>query len=118
MYVQSHSGKKYIATFIDNCFDAVWTYYLASKDQLLLKFKEFKAFIETHYNAKIKIFRSDQGREYILNKFRKLLTDAGLVHHKIVSDIPIQNGKAKCFNCTIVEATKSMLHAAGLLFSL
>lgn len=73
MHVQSRTGRKYIATFIDDCTDTIWAYNLASKDQLITVFKEFKALVETQFQSKIKIFRSDHSGEYQSNEFIKLL---------------------------------------------
>ena len=40
---------------------------MKNKDEVFRKFKEFKALSENHIEKKIKIFRSDDGRELTSN---------------------------------------------------
>lgn len=71
-------GNKYFITYIDDCIDAIWVYYLYSKDQQFAMFKEFKALVETQYNTKICVFRSDRGGKYQSNEFTQYLKDNGI----------------------------------------
>jgi transposase InsO family protein len=48
-------------------------YLLKSKGECLEKFKEFKALVEKQSDYKIKVFRSDNGREYISKGFQAFL---------------------------------------------
>ena len=45
-------------------------YLVKKKDEVFSKFKEFKSLIENHTEKKIKIFRSDNGREFTSNEFK------------------------------------------------
>jgi hypothetical protein len=60
----SLSGYVYYVSFIDDYSHKNWVYFLKSKDEVLGKFKEFKALIENLSERKIKILRSDNGGEY------------------------------------------------------
>ena len=63
-----HLGSHlYYITFIDDFSRKTWIYYLKHKDEAFEIFKEFKALVENHTRKKIKIFRSDDGREHISN---------------------------------------------------
>ena len=57
----------YYVSFIDDYSRKTWVYFLKSKDEVLGKFKEFKALVENLSERKIKILRSDNGGEYTLN---------------------------------------------------
>jgi transposase InsO family protein len=70
--------------------------------------------IETQHDRKIKHLRTDQGGEYESTEFSNLLKEVRMIHKRSVPHIPQQNGLAKQFNQTILESTKSMLHAADL----
>jgi hypothetical protein len=50
-------------SFIDDYSYKTWVYFLKSKDEVLRKFKEFKALVENLSERKIKILRLDNGGE-------------------------------------------------------
>ena len=45
---------------------------MKNKDELFIKFKEFKALIENHIEKKINTLWSDNGGEFTLNEFKEL----------------------------------------------
>lgn len=47
-------GAHYFATFIDDKSRYVSVYFLKTRDEILVKFKEFKEFAENQTNKKIK----------------------------------------------------------------
>jgi transposase InsO family protein len=69
----SLSGYVYYVSFIDDYSRKTWVYFLKSKDEVLRKFKEFKALVENLSERKIKILRSDNGGEYTSNEFGRFL---------------------------------------------
>ena len=60
-YVQTRGGKKFFVTFIDDCTRYYYVYLLHSKDEALVKFKEFTLEVENQLQRTIKIVRSDRG---------------------------------------------------------
>lgn len=114
MRTPSITGSSYFCTFLDDHSGVVWVYYLKSKDEAITAFRKFKAMVETQYSRKIKVFRSDRGGEYMSREFQTLLETEGIIHNRTTPSTPEQNGKAERINRTLVEAAKSMLHAAGL----
>ena len=58
--------------FIDEFSRKKWIYFMKNKDEVFIKFKEFKALIENHTEKKIKTFRSDNGKEFTSNEFKEL----------------------------------------------
>ena len=50
------------------------------------------------------------------NSFQQHLRNEGIVHERTTPNTPQQNGKAERMNRTLVEAAKSMMHAAGLSY--
>jgi transposase InsO family protein len=66
--------------------------FLETKDEVLGKFKEFKPLVENLSERKIKILRSDNGREYTSNEFESFCRDAGIKRELTTPYNPQQNG--------------------------
>ena len=56
MSSKSLSGYEYYVSFIDDFSRKTWIYFMKNKDEVLSKFKEFKALIKNHIENKIKTF--------------------------------------------------------------
>ncbi|GJE99425.1 hypothetical protein PsYK624_156870 [Phanerochaete sordida] len=82
-------GKRYFATFIDDCTDVTWVYTLVTKDELMPKFKELQALIATQFEAKIKVFQSDRGGEYQSNEFIQL--SKGFWEEAVMTAVHVRN---------------------------
>jgi len=111
MRTTSLGGARYFVMYIDDFSRKVWVYLLKSKGECLEKFKEFKALVETQSEHKIKVFRSDNGGEYISKGFKGLFKAHGIEKQTSTPYRPQQNEVAKRANCTLVEMARSMLHA-------
>ena len=64
MSSSSLSGYVYYVSFNDDFSRKTWIYVLKKKDEVLSKFREFKALIDNHTEKNIKTFQSDNGREF------------------------------------------------------
>ena len=89
-------------------------YILKSKDQVLNKFEEWKAMVETQTGHKVKVLRSDNGGEYTSKAFDAFLFKHGIVRQTSAPYTSEQNGVAEHANRTIVEMARCMLYAQGL----
>ncbi len=118
MRTTSLGGARYFVTYIDDFSRKVWVYLLKSKRECLEKFKEFKALVETQSEHKIKVFRSDNGGEYISKGFERFLRAHGIEKQTSTPYRPQQNGVPERANRTLVEMVRSMLHAQNLKKSL
>ena len=78
MEATSLSGYVYYVIFIDDYSRKCWIYFLKAKDEVLSKFKEFKAMIENHSEKCIKTLRSDNGGEFTSNEFSEICKKAGI----------------------------------------
>lgn len=61
MSTKALSGAEHFVTFIDDHSKKTWIYFMKTKDEVLGRFKEFKALIENLTGKKIKILRLDNG---------------------------------------------------------
>ena len=67
MSSSSLSRYVYYVSFIDDFYRI---YFMKNKDEVFIRFKEFKALIKNHTEKKIKTFRSDNGVEFTSNEFK------------------------------------------------
>ena len=68
--VASTAKHKYYVIFFDDISRKCWIYFMQNKDQTFSKFYEFKALVEKELGKKVKALRSDNGGEYVSNKFK------------------------------------------------
>ena len=111
MTVASLGGYHYYVTFIDDYSWNTWIYFLKTKEseEVLDKFKAFKAQVENLSRKRIKILRSDNGGEYTSTEFNDFYK-VGIKRELTIPYNPQQNGVAERKNRTIVEAGKAMIH--------
>ena len=55
----------------------------------------YKAEVENQKGKRVKVLRSDRGREYFPNEFSKYCEDHGIIHQKTAPYNPQQNGLAE-----------------------
>lgn len=108
------SESRYFITFIDDFSRHTSVFLLPTKDAAINAFRKYKAWAENYTGFTIKTLRSDGGGEYISTQFNTLLTIYGITRQVTVPRTPQQNGVAERANRTIMEAARSMLHAASL----
>jgi transposase InsO family protein len=111
--VPSINRAWYVLTFIEHRSRYPKCYFLMSKDSevVLERFKEYKAWAENITERKIKILRTDGGREYINMHMKAYLKGHGIEHQHTVPYTPQQNGIAERFNRTVMERTRAILHS-------
>lgn len=110
----SLGGSRYFLTFIDDHSRRIYVYFLKGKDEVFMKFKIFKEMIERQTSRKIKVIRSDNGREFVNGQFNEYLEKNGIIRELTVPYTPQQNGVAERANRTIVEMSRAMLLQSGL----
>ena len=81
---------------------------------MLDHFIEFQRFFERQTGRKIRILRTDNGKEYTSKAFEDYLKGQGIVHERTAPYSPAHNGKAERKNRTLFEAARAMRIDAGL----
>ncbi|KAL6342501.1 hypothetical protein AAG906_012094 [Vitis piasezkii] len=69
-----------------------WLCLMKTKDEANLLFQKFHKMIETQYNAKVRVLRSDNGGEYQSSDLQKYLEGHDIIHQTTYSNTPQQNG--------------------------
>ena len=109
MSSQSLGGALCFLTFVDDKSHYTWFYVLKHKSEVLQKFKEWKALVETSSGYRLKKLRTDNGGEYCSDEFEQFCKGEGVHHELTIPKTPEQNGVAEHMNRTLVEAVRSML---------
>ncbi|KAG7641364.1 Ribonuclease H-like superfamily [Arabidopsis suecica] len=105
----SRDNNKYFVTFIDEKSKYTWITLLPSKDRVFEAFTNFETYVTNQFNAKIKVFRTDNGGEYTSQKFRDHLAKQGIIHQTSCPYTPQQNGVAERKNRHLMEVARSMM---------
>ena len=93
--IKTLSGKRGFVTFIDDHTRICWVYLISKKSEVEKLFKDFYNMIETQFETKICILRSDNGTEYFNECLGDFLTNKGIIHQSTCRDTPQQNGIAE-----------------------
>jgi len=107
-------NQKYFVTFIDEKSKYTWITLLPSKDRVFEAFVNFQAYVTNHYNATVKVLRSDNGGEYTSHAFKNHLAKHGIVHQTSCPYTPQQNGVAERKNRHLMEVARSMMYHANV----
>lgn len=110
----SWGGAYYILTLTDDFTRKTFTYLLRNKSEVTERFKEFMAWVEKQTGEKVKVLRTDNGKEYVNRQLENFLRENGIIHQTTVTYTPEQNGVAERLNRTIVEKARSMLQDSNL----
>jgi hypothetical protein len=70
----SFSGFKYFLTFIDDFSRCTWVYFLKLKSEVFDMFLAYKALVEKQYGHQLQKLRTNNGGEYVNNKFTTYYT--------------------------------------------
>ncbi|PKU75288.1 Retrovirus-related Pol polyprotein from transposon TNT 1-94 [Dendrobium catenatum] len=110
----SNKGYKYYVSFIDDFSKYTWVYPLFRKSEVFNKFVEFQHLTERQFNTKIHILRTDNGGEFINDKFKIFCTQTGIIHQSSCPHSPSQNGVAERKHRHLIETTRTLLLEASL----
>ena len=89
-------------------------FFLKHKDEQFDAFKTYKAWAEHQTGQKLKTICTDRGGKFLSKEQKRYLQECGIEHQTLMPYSPQQNGRAKCFQQTIINKAESMRHAAGL----
>ncbi|KAL0746111.1 hypothetical protein Bca101_101377 [Brassica carinata] len=110
----SRESYKYFVTFIDEKSKYTWITLIKTKDSVLEAFKNFQCYVTNQYNAKLKIFRSDNGGEYTSRLFKQHLAQHGILHQTSCPYTTQQNGVAERKNRHLMEVDRSMMFQSNV----
>ncbi|GJS95733.1 putative RNA-directed DNA polymerase [Tanacetum coccineum] len=112
--VTSPEGFKYFLTVVDDYSRAVWLYLIKTKDEVSFYLTLFYNLIENQFNKRIKIFRSDNGTEFVNQTVMKFCVEKGIIHQTSCAYSPQQNGIAERKHRHLLNVARSLLFQGGI----
>ncbi|GJY95026.1 ribonuclease H-like domain-containing protein [Tanacetum coccineum] len=93
--VTSSEGFRFFLIVVDDYTRAIWVYLIKSKDEVSHFIIVFYNLIDNQFKRKIKVFRSDNGTEFVNQSVTKLCSDKGIIHRTFCMYTPQQHGIAE-----------------------
>ncbi|KAL0435616.1 UNVERIFIED_CONTAM: Retrovirus-related Pol polyprotein from transposon RE1 [Sesamum radiatum] len=107
-------GCSYVLTLVDDHSRSVWTFLITHKSQVPHTLKHFCSLIQTQFNKRIKVLRSDNGSEFINMDCKSLCNTLGIVHQTSCSYTPQQNGRVERKHRHLLNVARAILFHASL----
>lgn len=77
---ESYNGAKYYVVFKDDASEYRCIYAIRSKADVFEKFVQYANMIRNCFKRDIKVIKTDNGREYINEPFKKFVKARGMEH--------------------------------------
>ncbi|XP_071726730.1 uncharacterized protein [Rutidosis leptorrhynchoides] len=116
--VQSREGYKYFLTIVDDYSRAVWLFLVKSKEEVCDNIISFVQLLETQFNKKVKMFRSDNGTEFVNQKMNNFTNNKGIIHQTTCSYTPQQNGVVERKHRHLLNVARALMFQGGLPLNL
>ncbi|KAI3521421.1 hypothetical protein L1887_10887 [Cichorium endivia] len=116
--VSTRDGFKYFLTVVDDYTRAVWVYLLRTKDEVFENIVVFFNMIKLQFSKSVKIFRSDNGTEFVNSKVKNFFEKEGILHQTTCVYTPQQNGVVERKHRHLMNVARSLLFQSGLPLNL
>ena len=104
-------GSKYFLTIVDDFSRCTWNYMLKLKSDATTTLQSFCAMIETQFETKIKIIRSDNGGEFNMKDF---YLKKGIIHQRSCVETPQQNAVVERKHQHILNTARALRFQSGI----
>ena len=100
--------------FIDDAKRWISIDLMCRKSEVFKNYWNYEAWLSMQFGANIKVFQSDKGGEYTLNKFRQHTKSKGTVHRFTVHKVHGQSSIPEHTHYTLLNSVQALLSASGL----
>ena len=112
--IKNVTGTRWFVSFIDDHTRLTWVFLMKEKSETGQIFKNFKNMIQTQFQSKIQILKSDNARDYFNSILGEFLAKEGIVHLSSCVDTPQQNGIAERKNRHLLEVARSLMFSTNV----
>ncbi|GKA48096.1 ribonuclease H-like domain-containing protein, partial [Tanacetum coccineum] len=112
--VTSSKGFRFFLTVVDDYTSAVWVYLIKSKDEVSHFITIFYNLIENQFKRKIKVFKCDNGTEFVNQSVSKLCYDKGIIYQTSCVYTPQPNGIAERKHRHLLNVARSLMFQGGI----
>nr|GEX18350.1 hypothetical protein [Tanacetum cinerariifolium] len=109
MRVQTINRKKYILVIVDDYTRFTCVKFLRLEDETPEVVINFLKQIQVGLNKTIRFIHTDNGTKFVKHDLTHYYGSVGIFHQKLVLRTPQKNVVVERRNCTLVEATRTML---------
>lgn len=108
------SGNNYFLLLVDDYSRYMWLAAIPSKDRAAAAIRSIQAQAEGEGSVKLRVLRTDRGREFTSAEFAAYCAEDGVKRHLTAPYCPQQNGVVERRNGIVVAAARSLLKAKHL----
>nr|GEY27869.1 hypothetical protein [Tanacetum cinerariifolium] len=109
MRVASINGNQYVLVIVDDYSRYTWVHFLRTKDVMPEVINNFLKKIYVRLQAPVIIVHTDNRTEFKNHALKEYFDSVGITHETSAVKTPQQNGVVERRNCTLVEASRTML---------
>ncbi|WVZ25460.1 hypothetical protein V8G54_004004 [Vigna mungo] len=108
----SSCGAYYFMIVVDDYSRGVWIYLLADKKEVSKSLMNFFALVNRQFNKKVKVFRSDNGTEFLCMK--NYFSEQGIIFQTSCVHTPQQNGRVERKHRHILNIARALRFQGNL----
>ena len=106
--VKNITGTRFVS-FVDDHTRLTWLFLMKEKSEVGQIFQNFNSMIQTQFQTKIQIIKTDNAKEYFKSVLGTYFFSKGIVHISSCVDTPQQNGVAERKNRHLLEVARSLM---------
>ena len=88
---------------------------MKNKAKFFYHIVSFFNLIKNHFDKTVKVFRSDNGTEFVNKKFENFLQSNGILHQTSCAYTPQQNGVAERKHRHLLNTARALMFQGGYL---
>ena len=111
--VTSREGFRYFLTVVDDYTRSVWVFLMKNKSEVFDHIVSFFNLIKNQFDKTVKVFRSDNGTEFVNKKFENFLQNNGILHQTSCAYTPQQNGVAERKHRHLFNTDRALMFKVG-----
>jgi len=112
--VKSLNGAHYFLTIVEDASRGTWVYLMRNKSEASELVMNFCAMVENQFSKRVKVIRSDNGKEFTSGAMKQFYNEKGIMHETSCVDTPQQNGRVERKHRHILNVARALRFQANL----